>query len=260
MPILSDIDIRNWPPNESEPYAFPAIEALYLQCLNRFKNDSVSKVLVWISESLTLRGHEFPRYRFFKEERHIDIYVLFDPLAFKKLSSLEKQRQVLDWLQACLLEIAEKFNWRLEPFEAAYQHCLANQFVYTKRRLGPLSNRSRTLRYSLWAKLDDEQCLLEVRAENRGGEEVWRKPVLTFFPNRYYLWQLCGSLKWVDNETLKVVSRADNMGSDEFAMAKVQLAQDVRVIFLEKYKLDFGGETYSNGSFVVEIPVATGNR
>jgi len=133
-------------------------------------------------------------------------YKAFDFNKFYDLDKISKKKFLLNTLYDSLLELCDKFGWSKEPFSAAYEMVIKDNFIniYTHKKK---NNRTRKLIAEIVChhKSSKFDCYLQVK--NKEGAEVFKKLLFTEEPDEFLFNGLLGDIKWLPNDVLVYLNK-----------------------------------------------------
>jgi hypothetical protein len=121
---------------------------------------------------------------------------LFDFEAYRRRSSDEQKREILDVIRAGTATVIKRYQLAQEPFDDAVRCCLEkglrHEFWWGKRVRSPDHKRFA----QVWIEYEQDRIDVSAVAFDRQGQEVVRQKVVTTPPHEIHLVDVLGRLRW----------------------------------------------------------------
>ena len=177
------------------------VSALFERCYKPFKETGKPwKILVEV-----VRGNAKPGYK--DVGGVLTTQVEGDIDHFFELDKANKKQRTLDLLMEGIEQVARLLSFDISPFEVAAEEVKKLKFVNEWVWGSPIPNRSNTLSAEVLVSHDIEAATLSARIKNGGGNVVDILPLVSDQPNEFIFDEYFGSVSWLNDMTIELVSR-----------------------------------------------------
>lgn len=222
MPILRELDIRCWPPEEK-----PCADVLkncccipqhYLYHLPRIKTKAIWKIILApkLSEQMQVTGQDSIVLSLQDDGPKVDqvrkgaggVAMIGIPFDFEKYrqSTPEKKKEILlDMLHDTLVRIAKDSGWEIAAFQKAYEGVRADGLDFIARwgkKWSPSRRRYAVVEY----RFGLENIELYMIVTDKSNQELARQKLTEFPATAFALAQVLSELAWRDEHHVRLTS------------------------------------------------------
>ena len=144
----------------------------------------------------------------------IEVQIEGDCRGFFSLKADEKRRQTLNWLVRGIEIVTKSYGWDIKPYEEARDAVLnlnfVNHWAWRKRAWW---RNGRRLVAEVFAEHEIEEIRIYIQLRNRSKEILERVLVVTDMPDEFAFDKYFGSLNWIDDTTVELVTKSWAEGS-----------------------------------------------
>lgn len=190
---------------------------LYRQHLLKVKTEETAKVILDISET---KDWVQP-----KNVRRM-LSVTFSPWRvalddYTNLSEDARARLALETLHSGLKWLAEIEDWKIEPFDLAYQACLSKNLRNEVISKKPEPNPSKTVKVHLHCDFGMHEARYTAIV-SKGRKELGRLYLGATIGESYIVWMTMKSLSWVDENRIQIQLNYSGRGAfNEFDLTPI---------------------------------------
>ena len=135
------------------------------------------------------------------------VQVESDYEAFMTLDEFGKKKTALELLMTGIRLVAAKQNWDMMPFERTYEGILGlkyvNEWIWNK----PIKNSKKNAVACIFIQHNVYQVFISIIINDKAGNELIRKRIITETPNEWSYAAHLGEIKWIDDNTAALINK-----------------------------------------------------
>lgn len=142
-----------------------------------------------------------------------EVSLPFDYQAFMNLDDYRKKKMTVQTLRSGINDFIKNKGMDSEPFTSTFNKIIDANYENVWLWKKPKTSPNRKHKAQILLEHEVEKIDISAIISNRQGEEITRKLLVTERPDEWFYKKYLGELKWLDNETVALISKR---GGKEF--------------------------------------------